>query len=274
MSLEILASVGRWEKGAWNLPADARTVQQLLKSAASILVAPEIDPKGVDGKISRPSTTSDTVEAIEAFQSRFTSAVDGVIAPNSQTWAALLEVVTKMPTAPVNVLDASHWLFPFPVVPTESWEKPPLAFASPRAGGARLHAGCDLYFFKGTPIHAIADGVVKRGPYAFYCGTFALEIDHGPFLARYGEIQSKTDVTAGATVKAGQKIASVGHLVGIQVPSDMLHFELYDKTLSGALTVASDSGSAEKNGVPFMRRKDLIDPMLQLNQWKENLPSA
>jgi murein DD-endopeptidase MepM/ murein hydrolase activator NlpD len=272
MNSQISASVGRWEKGARNFPADVRTVQQLLKSAAGILEAPEIDPKGVDGKISRPSATSDTVEAIEAFQSRFTSAVDGVIAPASQTWSALLEVVTKMPTAPANVLDASQWLFPFPVGPTQSWENPPLAFASPRAGGARLHAGCDLYFPKGTPIHAIADGVVMRGPYAFYCQTFALEIDHGLFVARYGEIQSKTEVSAGAAVKAGQKIASVGHLVGIQVPSDMLHFELYDKSLSGPLTVASDSGSAMKNGVPFMRRKDLIDPTLQLNQWRENLP--
>ena len=274
VSPEISASVGRWEKGARNLPADVSTVQRLLKSAAGTLEAPEIDPQGVDGKISRPSSTSDTVEAIEAFQSRFTSAVDGVIAPSSQTWAALLEVATKMPTVPQNVLDVSQWLFPFPVVPSQSWEERPRAFASPRAGGARLHAGCDLYFPKGTPIHAVADGVVTRGPYPFYCETFALEIDHGPFLARYGEIQSQTEVTAGATVKAGQKIASVGHLVGIQVPSDMLHFELYDKSMSGPLTVASDSGSAMKNGVPFMRRKDLIDPTLQLNQWRENLPSG
>jgi murein DD-endopeptidase MepM/ murein hydrolase activator NlpD len=274
MSSEISAPVGRWEKGARNLPTDVTTVQCLLKAAAETLEAPELDPKGVDGKISRLPATSDTVEAIEAFQSRFTSAVDGVIAPDSQTLAALLGVAAKMPKAPENVSDVSQWLFPFTVVPTQSWEKPPLAFASSRAGGARLHAGCDLYFPKGTRIHAIADGVVMRGPYPFYCATFALEIDHGPFLARYGEIQSKTEVAAGATVNAGQKIASVGHLIGIQVPSDMLHFELYDKSMSGPLTVASDSGSAMKNGVPFMRRKDLIDPTLQLNQWRENLPSG
>ena len=273
MSPEISASVGRWEKAARNLPTDVKTVQCLLKAAAENLEAPELDPKAVDGKISRPPATSDTVEAIEAFQSRFTSAVDGVIAPGSQTLAALLGVAAKIPKAPENISDVSQWLFPFPTIPAESWEERPRAFASPRAGGARLHAGCDLYFPKGTPIHAVADGVVTRGPYPFYCETFALEIDHGPFLARYGEIQSKTEVTAGAKVKAGQRIASVGHLVGIQVPSDMLHFELYDKSMSGPLTVASDSGSAVKNGVPFMRRRDLIDPTLQLNQWRENLPS-
>ena len=137
-----------------------------------------------------------------------------------------------------------------------------------------MHAGCDLYFPQGISIRAVADGVVTRGPYAFYCETFALEVDHGSFLARYGEIQSKTEVSAGATVRAGQKIASVGHLVGVQAASDMLHFELYDKSMSGSLTVASASASAVKNGVPFMRRKDLIDPTLKLNQWQENLPSA
>ena len=274
MSSEISASVGRWEKGARNLQADVRTVQLLLQAAAKTLEAPEIDPKGVDGKISRPSAKSDTVNAIEAFQNRFTGAVDGVIAPGGQTWSALVGASGKKPDNAENISSSSQWLFPFPTVPAESWEKSPLAFASSRAGGARLHAGCDLYFPKGTPIHAVADGVVIRGPYPFYCETFALEIDHGSVLARYGEIQGNTDVTAGDRVRAGQKIARVGHLVGIRVPSDMLHFELYDKTASGPLTVASGSGSAVKNGVPFMRRKDLIDPTLKLNQWRENLPSA
>jgi len=258
MKPEISGSVGRWEKGARNLQADVKIVQGLLRGAAKTLKAPEIDPKGVDGKISRPPAMSDTVIAIEAFQSRFTGAVDGVIAPGSQTWAALLATVGKVATDQENVSGVSQEFFPFPTVPAQSWENPPLAFESPRAGGARLHA----------------DGVVTRGPYAFYCGTFALEIDHGSFLARYGEIQGKTEVTAGTSVRGGQKIARVGHLVGIRVPSDMLHFELYDKSLSGPLTVASGSGSAVKNGVPFMRRKDLIDPTLKLNQWQENLPPA
>jgi murein DD-endopeptidase MepM/ murein hydrolase activator NlpD len=274
MKPEISGSVGRWEKGARNLQADVKIVQGLLRGAAKTLKAPEIDPKGVDGKISRPPAMSDTVIAIEAFQSRFTGAADGVVAPGSQTWAALLATVAKVATDQENVSGVSQEFLPFPTVPAQSWENPPLAFASPRAGGARLHAGCDLYFPQGTSIHAVADGVVTRGPYAFYCGTFALEIDHGSFLARYGEIQGKTEVTAGTSVRGGQKIARVGHLVGIRVPSDMLHFELYDKSLSGPLTVASGSGSAVKNGVPFMRRKDLIDPTLKLNQWQENLPPA
>src|SRR5882724_9492324 len=64
----ITGSVGRWEKGARNLPADVETVQRLLQAAAERLQAPELDPKGVDGKIARQSAKSNTVAAIEAFQ--------------------------------------------------------------------------------------------------------------------------------------------------------------------------------------------------------------
>src|SRR5213076_1370503 len=101
----------------------------------------------VDGRISRPPGTSDTVEAIEAFQSRFTSAVDGVIAPGSQTWTALLGVAAKLPTALENVSDVSQWLFPFPTEKGKAIEKRPKHFparlaVSPRLPVARSTFGC------------------------------------------------------------------------------------------------------------------------------------
>ncbi|MFZ0917367.1 MAG: peptidoglycan-binding domain-containing protein, partial [Candidatus Udaeobacter sp.] len=87
----ISGSVGRWEKGAGNLQGDVETVQRLLQAAAQRLQAPPIDPKGVDGKIARPPATSNTVAAIEAFQSRSNISIDGLIDPTSQTWQALLQ---------------------------------------------------------------------------------------------------------------------------------------------------------------------------------------
>ena len=103
----------------------------------------------------------------------------------------------------------------------------------------------------------------------FIAQTFALEVDHGDFLARYGEIQAKTTVKQGDKVRAGQQIAMVGHLVGIQVPSDMLHLELYDKSASGPLTITDTARSKKRSdGIPFMRRKDLIDPTASLNKWR------
>jgi peptidoglycan hydrolase-like protein with peptidoglycan-binding domain len=86
----ITGSVGRWEKGAGNLPADVKTVQRLLLTAAQKLQALQLDPKGVDGKIAQPPGKSNTVAAIEAFQSRSNISVDGLIEPGSQTWQALL----------------------------------------------------------------------------------------------------------------------------------------------------------------------------------------
>jgi hypothetical protein len=90
-SAVITGSVGRWEKGAGNLPADVETVQSLLQTAAQKLQAPQLDPKGVDGKIARPPRNSNTVNAIEAFQSRSNISIDGLIEPDSQTWQALLQ---------------------------------------------------------------------------------------------------------------------------------------------------------------------------------------
>src|SRR6476659_3487275 len=87
----ITGSVGRWEKGAGNLPADVETVQRLLQIAAQKLLAPQLDPKGVDGKIAQPPRNSNTVAAIEAFQSRSNISIDGLIEPGSQAWQALLQ---------------------------------------------------------------------------------------------------------------------------------------------------------------------------------------
>jgi peptidoglycan hydrolase-like protein with peptidoglycan-binding domain len=90
-SAVISDSVGRWEKNARNLPEDVKTVQRLLEAAAQKLHNPGLDPKGVDGKIAQPPRHSNTVTAIEAFQSRFNLSIDGLIEPGGQTWQALLQ---------------------------------------------------------------------------------------------------------------------------------------------------------------------------------------
>lgn len=87
----IAALVGRWENGAANQDADVRTVQRLLTAAALASKLPRIDPHGVDGKIARPPAKSNTVAAIEAFESSAALAVDGIIAPDSAAWKALLK---------------------------------------------------------------------------------------------------------------------------------------------------------------------------------------
>ena len=90
-AVAIINSVGRWEENASNSPEDVKTVQRLLETAAQKLQAPDLDPQGVDGKIAQPPRHSNTVAAIEAFQSRFSISVDGLIEAGSQTWQALVQ---------------------------------------------------------------------------------------------------------------------------------------------------------------------------------------
>lgn len=275
MAFEIQRSVGDWNKGAVNLPDDVKTVQKMLRQAAKLKEQPDWDPKGTDGKISWDAGSSDTVHAIKAFQSSFLSKPDGVIEVNKKSWTMLQAALEKAKPDAVSPNKGEQY-FPFPKLPASDWVSGARKFAANRSGssGKRAHAGCDLYFPQGTPIYAVADGKVTLGPYFFYNGTYALEVDHGDFIVRYGEVQEATLVKKGDTVKAGQKIARVGHLVGISVPSDMLHFEMYDKSEKGPLTVGAAQSKRRADGVPFLRRKDLLDPTPFLNKWSKHLPKA
>ena len=120
MSSNLSASVGRWERRARNRPADVEVVQRLLETAAHVLQVPQLDPKGVDGKIAHPPATSNTVAAIETFQGHYTSSVDGLIKPDSQTWHALLDAightadVHEPPSHPDVSYNAGEFFFPFP----------------------------------------------------------------------------------------------------------------------------------------------------------------
>jgi murein DD-endopeptidase MepM/ murein hydrolase activator NlpD len=160
--------------------------------------------------------------------------------------------------------------FPFSQLPNVGWTGSPRGFAANRNHGARAHAGCDLYFPIGTIMHAVCDGIVTQGPYPFYLGTYALEVDHGDFLVRYGEVQAGTLVSQGAQVERGQPIAKVGRLQGLTI--SMLHMEMYGKSATGPLTVMGAASKRRADGVPFMRRKDLIDPTPYLNEWQQHLP--
>jgi murein DD-endopeptidase MepM/ murein hydrolase activator NlpD len=145
----------------------------------------------------------------------------------------------------------SIWMtFPLPFFPQLSYSTGGRRFGAPRDGGKRQHAACDLIASEGTEILAVADGIIVRGPYPFYHGTYALEVEHPALgIVRYGEIKAAAKgLGVGTPVSAGQVIAFVGKM---RVDS-MLHFEMYDGSGAGPLTV--------RNNRPFERRSDLIDP--------------
>jgi peptidoglycan hydrolase-like protein with peptidoglycan-binding domain len=273
MSWRISASVGRWERGARNNRRDVETTQTLLAEVALLQDDAQVDPGAIDGSIAQRSDDSSTVRAIERFQSVSGLVVDGMIEANRRTWNELVRVVDSDDVAS-NPNIPGQTCFPFNTLPAVDWMTGMRAFGANRSNGARAHAGCDLYFPQGTWIHAVADGQVVRGPYWFYAETYAFEIDHGDRLIRYCEVQPGPPIRAGDRVAAGQRIARVGRLVGVSVPSDMLHVEVYDKTATGALTVRDAHASAKRaDGVAFGRRRDLVDPTELLTQWSAQLPA-
>lgn len=95
--------------------------------------------------------------------------------------------------------------------------------------GDHYHAGIDLGAPQGTPIYAVADGVVTRAEWFSGYG-YCVDIDHGGGLStRYGHMPSNNPSTGimvkkGAHVKKGQQIGHVGNTGNSTGPH--LHFEV------------------------------------------------
>jgi hypothetical protein len=103
MPASISGSVGSYESGAKNSSADIRTVQDLLTQASKNTNSPAFDPKGIDGKIGKPGSSSNTVAAITNFQKQQVgmSKPDQRIDVNGNTWKKLVAVAGPfVPKAP------------------------------------------------------------------------------------------------------------------------------------------------------------------------------
>ncbi|TKU45504.1 peptidase M23 [Citrobacter sp. wls714] len=220
-----------------------------------------------DGKFGK-----NTYNAVKLFQRHNGLKDDGVVGP--QTWRKLgvqdpftssssnsstnSNGTTTKPSTGTIAETSEGFCFPFTELPALSWTNGGRQFGARRKGG-RKHAGCDLIFPAGTPIYAVADGVLLQKSYPFYLGTYAVEIRHGDIILRYGEI-APGSYTGGPTVKKGQIIAKVGLL---STGSSMLHLEVY--------TNGASSASLSGGGI-YKRRSDVTDPAPYLNVWKNNLP--
>jgi len=254
MTIELAGSVGT---NGLNRSKDVESVQTALRRLADVMFDPPLHPGPADGK-----SGEGTEGAIESFQRRLGfRKPDARIDPGGTTLARLNAWLVIGDLTP---------RYPFATKSTFSFFGSGAgmrAFGSRRDDGARAHAGIDLYFPDFTPVLAMADGIVTRGPYDFYLKTRAIEIDHGPVLARYGELAPEPAplVKEGDRVRRGQKIGRVGILTRangtrLGVPSMMLHLETYDKTETGKLTRADGTSARNEHGVPFKRRQDLMDP--------------
>jgi len=208
-----------------------------------------------------------TSQAVHRFQTASNLRVDGKVGP--QTWGRLNRPPgasgnssappVSQPDAP-STTGSGDFCFPLAARPSPDWKSGARYFGARRSGGTRLHAGCDLLGPKGTPIYAISDGTLVREPYYFYSGTHAVELRHGSYIIRYGEILPGSYV-GGRTVRKGQLICRIGRL---NSGSSMLHFEMYS---NGRSTARLTTGTG-----PYKRRADVINPSPHLDAWLSNMP--
>lgn len=93
----------------------------------------------------------------------------------------------------------------------------------PFTGGRDFHPGLDISADRGSPVYATADGRVVHAARASDYGNL-VRIDHGFGLeSRYGHLEH-IDVAAGATVKRGDRIGTVGSTGRSTAPH--LHYEV------------------------------------------------
>ena len=156
--------------------------------------------------------------------------------------------------------------FPLRIKPLGDFMTGGRNYGARRSGGSRKHAGCDLLAKVDTPVYAIDDGtIIDVAP--FYLGTDAIVVLHKGgaqglkegYVVRYGETRANglaPGLKINSKVKRGQHIGYVGKLQGLKFA--MVHFELYEGTQKGNLSVASGH---------FRRRGDLMDPTPFLKEW-------
>jgi murein DD-endopeptidase MepM/ murein hydrolase activator NlpD len=133
----------------------------------------------------------------------------------------------------------------------------------------------------GTKVLAVQNGAILW-IYEFFNGTWAMEVQHDEFIARYCEISphNPAGIIEGKTVSEGDVIATVGAQAG----GSMLHFEMFqDKNRKSSRVecyadskacLTNKSHATQYTNVPqanYERRDDLLDPTPYLDAWSIDL---
>ena len=176
------------------------------------------------------------VEVLDARNSALASATVTVLDAHFPKQNVVIEpTVAELKPAPgesedssafrKTVSDTRYWAEPFvlPVPGCLTSTYGVQRYLNGKATGD-IHAGLDQRAAAGSPIHAIADGVVKLvRPWAVHGNTVA--IDHGQGVESMYLHMSKFNVTEGAVVKKGDVIGYIGSTGRSNAPH--LHWSLY-----------------------------------------------
>lgn len=184
--------------------------------------------------------------------------------PHQTAETNIRKTVPPPPSAIGKVL-REGLLFPVPYRSKLTYHTAERRFGYPRAKGRR-HGGCDLYAPVGTPVRAMDAGTVVN-IYPFYWKTYAIEVIHGDFIVRYGEVAPMSTAERmaliGKPVKRGQVIGKVGQLIQPgkgPYKHSMIHLEMYSTNTS------PKESKLTNDSAPYMRRSDLVDPTATLDK--------
>ena len=100
-------------------------------------------------------------------------------------------------------------------------------FGDARDGGARDHEGVDIFAPRGTTVVAVADGVIESVGNTSIGGRVVWQRDPQRNLSYYYAHLTQQHVTRGQTVRAGDRIGTVGNTGNARATRPHLHFAIY-----------------------------------------------
>lgn len=169
----------------------ARRRSRFARAQASLLGALAQQNRMLNSTIAREQLLEANAAALEAASRRLESTIR--VAPALAPTVGASSVASAMPSG--------DWSGGLPVSGSI------VSGFGPRGG--RLHKGVDVSAPAGTPIHTTGGGTVTYSGWMDGYGNVVV-VDHGNGLSTTYAHQSRTGVTAGQTVGAGQTIGYVG----------------------------------------------------------------
>ena len=136
-------------------------------------------------------------------------------------------------------------------------------FGDPRDGGTRDHEGIDIFAPRGTPVIAVADGVITDVGNTNLGGLVVWQYDAERGVHYYYAHLTTQEVRVGQSVAAGTMVGTVGNTGNARTTPPHLHFAVYRP------------GRVAINPVPFIfdAPGDPVSPVLadltRLGSWTE-----
>lgn len=157
--------------------------------------------------------TSSSTSQSTASTSRSTSNTSEKDPPNTSVIAGKVNFISPMTAG--NII--KEWSADIPVFSTTMEDY-------------RLHLGVDISAASGSSVYAVADGTVESVEFHPMMGQTVVITHASGYKSVYQNMQTAvpSGIQAGATVKAGDIIGTVGDTALIEISEDPhLHFELY-----------------------------------------------